>query len=1500
MADLGQLSIEFQGDFSRLQRDIERVKADAIRYAKELEKTLTLSVGIDTRSLQSEAAKAGKSAATIFNTAFNDGIKNNRIQAGLKIDNSQFKAAGKAAAQGLVVGLESGNSDVKKAANKMATVLVDETKQKLRIKSPSGVFKDIGADIVRGLEAGLGSFTSASLFAGLNNLVSEGIQGIKSLVSGGFNFVGDSIGKYSDLKSITNQLKLVEGSAESLSFVRAEANRLSLSIDVAQKSFVSLAASAKGTSLAGKETKELFSAVSEAARVYGLSNEQYQGSVLALSQIISKGTVSSEELRGQLAERLPGAFQIAARSIGVTSAQLQKLLETGQLTATEFLPRFAQQLRTELAGGVTGASETSQASISKLQNKILGLQESLGKAVEPAVIAGLSFASATLDSFASSNAFDDLNKSAKDFRDFLSQNPQLAKDLGKELSGLAKDAMAALGSQAKSLLEYLKQHPTAIRDSVKAMGEFAASIGRALDFALKLVKPLADAAGFIASTEGKLQQAQQPQANRSGSNEPIDIKNLNPVVAGLARVSQFFGLNKDLVDSSAFTQRPISILNNPDKAHHRNGRAYGGGGDGQTYRNGLLVKDLVIAQDGKQIGAPVPAPIGGIVRKRTDDPNGYGNYVDIENQAGKLLARFGHLSKFGDVSNGQAVKPGQVIGYQGSTGRSSGPHLHIELPKDIWQTYVQALKTGNYSTLPNILGQVNPAATPQRRQATNASIAGVDQNLGWKTAVASHYGLNDGFDGQRAANGSIFRKDENTVAHKTLPFGTQVEFRGANGQTQVAKVTDRGPFIKGRDFDLSSGLAARLGTIDQGVASIQYRILGKGASAAGNTSASKNPPASIAADASGAAKPQDTPATIAALLRGVELEKAQARNQTLRDSQGQVLAVRDRVINSEFSAIKNPTIDQKNQNEINSIILTYDSQIRDISARIQDTKSRLEINQNKLKGGGLASEVTDSLNNQITADKKAITEYISLSARAQKARKTALTEATEQQSNESQYKAEQQRFNLSEAELKQLQEKIGYFKQLNQDNPDDRIALKLPELQKEFDIKSAGLELDKQIVDIRQRASKGELTDSEAQARITALDEYNQYQEHRINLEYQSAKSAIALQTAQKNLSQSLRESSDYLQILQRDLQKSQLGLGGNAIALQKEIGSLSSQNAYDQGVLSLMGEKLDPREQERRLQQLDQQMADEAVINEAQARKQGKKRQLSSSQSVLSSYQNLFDEQGGNDKGVSRILGKAQLNLDYESKLSDLTDLRDSGELTNSQFIAMKKNLEAVNEVKLSKLEGQFDILKEPLNDLKEFGQTALKDLITGSKSLSDTLSDLASTLANTFASSAVESIFNDLLGGNKGSGLFSGESSGGSGGGITGIIGSLFGFADGGLVPSYASGGLVGQMQKESAQTGRRSHLVIASEGERILNLRETAIWERLNRPVAAFATGGIVGSGAMSGSDSSINISIPINVGGQAKEAFDQGKQNALRQSIIATVIRERSPGGALYNI
>jgi murein DD-endopeptidase MepM/ murein hydrolase activator NlpD len=99
---------------------------------------------------------------------------------------------------------------------------------------------------------------------------------------------------------------------------------------------------------------------------------------------------------------------------------------------------------------------------------------------------------------------------------------------------------------------------------------------------------------------------------------------------------------------------------------------YGGRSDPFTGEKGLhMAVDISSAH-----GQPILAPADGIVVK-AEWANGYGNVIDVSHGFG-YSTRYGHLSTF-NVKSGQKVARGDVIGFVGSTGRSTGPHLHYEV-----------------------------------------------------------------------------------------------------------------------------------------------------------------------------------------------------------------------------------------------------------------------------------------------------------------------------------------------------------------------------------------------------------------------------------------------------------------------------------------------------------------------------------------------------------------------------------------------------------------------------------------------------------------------------------------------------------------------------------------------------------------------------------------------------------------------------------------------------
>lgn len=87
------------------------------------------------------------------------------------------------------------------------------------------------------------------------------------------------------------------------------------------------------------------------------------------------------------------------------------------------------------------------------------------------------------------------------------------------------------------------------------------------------------------------------------------------------------------------------------------------------------------------------------------------------------------------------------------------------------------------------------------------------------TAVASWYGPR--FHGRKTANGEIFNQQAFTAAHRKFRFGTHLRLTNPeNDKSIIVRINDRGPFIRGRELDLSKAAASELGILERGVAKL--------------------------------------------------------------------------------------------------------------------------------------------------------------------------------------------------------------------------------------------------------------------------------------------------------------------------------------------------------------------------------------------------------------------------------------------------------------------------------------------------------------------------------------------------------------------------------------------------------------------------------------------------------------------------------------------------------
>ena len=94
----------------------------------------------------------------------------------------------------------------------------------------------------------------------------------------------------------------------------------------------------------------------------------------------------------------------------------------------------------------------------------------------------------------------------------------------------------------------------------------------------------------------------------------------------------------------------------------------------------------------------------------------------------------------------------------------------------------------------------------------------------FKATTASYYA--NKFDGKKTASGEVYRHSKMTAANKSLAFGTRVEIVNVeNDKSVIITVNDRGPLKPSREFDLSQGAFKKIGSLNQGIIKIKYRIL---------------------------------------------------------------------------------------------------------------------------------------------------------------------------------------------------------------------------------------------------------------------------------------------------------------------------------------------------------------------------------------------------------------------------------------------------------------------------------------------------------------------------------------------------------------------------------------------------------------------------------------------------------------------------------------------------
>lgn len=250
-----------------------------------------------------------------------------------------------------------------------------------------------------------GAIASGAIFGGpigaIGGLVGAGVGAATGIGAVGGSFAGAAIGgalgsiqqsaanaaNYTaEISRLRIALKGVSTDQvefnNSLKFISQSSGQFLTSLGDATKNYTRLQASVRGAGLGVDDTQKVFKGLSAAIIATGGGTEEMNAAMLAASQVFSKGKVSAEELRGQIGERLPGAFTIFAQAVKMTPQQLDKALQEGKVTTQQFV-QFSEELFKRYKDSAKAIGDSPFAASIRFELAMKNMQLAAGQALLP-------------------------------------------------------------------------------------------------------------------------------------------------------------------------------------------------------------------------------------------------------------------------------------------------------------------------------------------------------------------------------------------------------------------------------------------------------------------------------------------------------------------------------------------------------------------------------------------------------------------------------------------------------------------------------------------------------------------------------------------------------------------------------------------------------------------------------------------------------------------------------------------------------------------------------------------------------------------------------------------------------------------------------------------------------------------------------------------------------------------------------------------------------------
>ncbi|MBA5616988.1 tape measure protein, partial [Escherichia fergusonii] len=371
-------------------KGLQRVEKAALQSAQRIERNLNRAFKVDTKQLDSNLtsslksmegkinktfdrleARAKNTKAFQFTTRFNDTVNPPKQSRQPRISGNRAITAAYSANMSKLKGfdpilqkyIKSQFYGLSAKAGQMDNSKFNEKLAQLNASVREAIAKARG-------------HTSTSInntSDAFNNLASNAIK-----LSGAFYSVMGALNAYKAIMnaglkrdSAQRAAKFVLGdkASEAETFIRGLADKTGLNISEGLSSYAKFAAGAQG-SMSQEQTQELFGNATAMSRLMGLSNDELNGILKAFEQMASKGKIQAEELRGQLGDRMAGAFKLFAEALGMTATELDKAMKDGKILSSDTLPKVAKQmgLMIDKAGGWAEVAKSTQTALGKLAN----------------------------------------------------------------------------------------------------------------------------------------------------------------------------------------------------------------------------------------------------------------------------------------------------------------------------------------------------------------------------------------------------------------------------------------------------------------------------------------------------------------------------------------------------------------------------------------------------------------------------------------------------------------------------------------------------------------------------------------------------------------------------------------------------------------------------------------------------------------------------------------------------------------------------------------------------------------------------------------------------------------------------------------------------------------------------------------------------------------------------------------------------------------------------